>query len=171
MTTTNELRGKITEYGNFISQTLQPQLQTAVDAKEGTEAEISEYVQLQNKLRDVETAIISIGGNSSSSSSSKKESDASINTIVDIAHATIYCNATIPNPRIVYVNVGFGFHVEMTLREAISYIDKRVEHLEKNVLRHHSKTAATIAGDVEDALELLEEMGEALAGMKGSLKR
>jgi len=41
----NELQVKITEYSNFISQTLQPQLQSAVDAREETEAEISEYVQ------------------------------------------------------------------------------------------------------------------------------
>mmetsp|Transcript_24206 Transcript_24206/g.52206 ORF Transcript_24206/g.52206 Transcript_24206/m.52206 type:complete len:161 (-) Transcript_24206:559-1041(-) len=158
MASTNALRGKITEYGNFISQTLQPQLQTAVDAREETEAEISEYVQLQNKLQQIEKT-------------NNSRSDASINTIADISHGTIYCNATIPNPRIIYVNIGFGFHVEMTLPEAISFIDKRVDHLENNVLKPRLKVAATVAKDVENALEVLEEFGEKLMEMDGESKR
>lgn len=154
----NALRGKITEYGNFISQTLQPQLQNAVDAREETEAEISEYIQLQNKLQQIEKTIDS-------------KSDASINTIVDISHATIYCNTHIPNLRTVYVNIGFGFHVEMTLSEAILFINKRIDHLENNVLKHQCEVAAAVAKDVENALEVLEEFGEKLMEMEGESKR
>lgn len=158
----NELRGKITEYGAFISRTLQPQLQTAVDAREETEAEISEYIQLQNKLRDVEKSITS--HDDPDATPSNKLDVTSIDTVVDIAHATVFCKAIIPNPRIVYVNIGFGFHVEMTLQEAIAFIDKRVRYLEEDVLKHRCEVAATVAQDVEKALELLEEMGEALSG-------
>ena len=161
MSSTNELRGKITEYGNFISRTLQPQLQTAVDAREETEAEISEYAQLQNKLRQLDESKIT-----------DSSSDASIiNAMVDIAHATVYCNATISNPRIVYVNVGFGFHIEMTLPEAIAFIDKRIDYLEKDVLKPRCDVAGTVAKDVENALELLEELGEDLAELEGPSKR
>ena len=52
-TNNNELQTRITEYGNFITQTLQPQLQRAVNAREETEAEISEYRQLQTKLQQM----------------------------------------------------------------------------------------------------------------------
>lgn len=162
-TTKNELRGKITEYGNFIAKTLQPQLQTAVDAREETEAEISEYAQLQNKVRRLEK---SIDANQKSDSN-----DASINTLVDIAHATVYCNATISNPRTIYVGIGFGFHVEMTLPEATAFIDKRINYLEVDVLKHRCEAAARVAKDVENALELLEEMGEALGEMEGKSNR
>ena len=68
----NELQVKITEYSNFISQTLQPQLQSAVDAREETEAEISEYVQLKAKLQQIQS-----------------DAPKSIDTIVDISHSTI----------------------------------------------------------------------------------
>ena len=157
-----ELRGKIKEYGNFIAKNLQPQLQTAVEAREETEAEISEYIQLQNKLRELQHNL---------ADPSKSSSDESIDTIVDIAHATIYCKANVPNPRTVYVNIGFGFHIEMKIQEAISFIDKRVGYLEKDVLKHRFEAAATVANDVEKALELLQDMGESLGEMEEATRR
>jgi len=160
----SELRGRITEYGNFISRTLQPQLQTAVDAREETEAEISEYARLQTKLRRIlsEQESITVG------SGDRRSAAAPINTIVDIAHGAVYCNATIPNPRTIYVDVGFGFHIEMTLPEAMAFIDKRINYLDTEVLKHRSNVAATVAKDVENALEMLEEFGEELAELESS---
>ena len=147
------LQTKISEYSNFISQTLQPQLQSAVDAREETEAEISEYVQLKAKLQQIQS-----------------DAPKSIDTIVDISHSTIYCKAHISNPKIIYVNVGFGFHVEMTIEEAIQFITKRVEYLESCVLKHRVEAAARIAKDVENAIELLEELGDELT-TTGEAKR
>ena len=85
-----------------------------------------------------------------------------LHAVVDISHGAIFCNATIPNPRTVYVHIGLGFHAEFTLQEAISFIDRRLEYLEKEVLKHRSAVAEVIAKDVEKALELLEELEEAL---------
>lgn len=161
MIANDDLRGKITAYGNFVTKTLQPQLQAAVDARDEVEAEISEYAALQKKLRDIEKIV---GGDMP-----RKQSTA-MDTLVDISHGTIFCNATIPNPRTVYVNVGFGFHVEMTLSEAIAFIDKRVEYLNTNVLKHRMEVARTVAKDVEDALELLEGLGGELVVPEGEVK-
>ena len=47
----DELKRKIVDYGNFISQTLEPRLRMAVEEREKTEAEINDYLQLQNGLR------------------------------------------------------------------------------------------------------------------------
>eukprot|EP00970_Alexandrium_tamarense_P019005 scaffold13580_cov296-Alexandrium_tamarense.AAC.4 len=149
MSVDSETRDKMQEYARFISGTLQPQLQTAVDARDETEAEIAEYVQLRNKLQFMENT----------QNANEGSKILPINTLVDISHATIYCNATIPNPRIVYVNVGNGFHVEFTLQEAVAFIDKRLKYLEDDVLKHRSEVAEGIASDVEKALELLEELG------------
>lgn len=49
--------------------------------------------------------------------------------------------------------------VEFTLPEALSFIDKRVKYLEDEVLKHAKSAAEGIAKDVENALELLEELG------------
>jgi prefoldin subunit 5 len=161
-TTTTNLRGQITEYSNFINRTLRPQLQKAVDEREETEAEISEFLQLQTKLkllveRDTRMKIESKNNNNTLFP---------IDTIVDICHGAVYCNATIPNPRTIYIDVGLGFHVEMTLHEAIIYINKRVDHIEKNVLKHRVKVATTVAKDVENAIKLMEELGVELADME-----
>lgn len=143
--TKNELQQQITEYSNFITKTLQPQLQSAVDAREGTESEIAEYRLLQSKLQQIQINTDAMKGSS-------------INTIVDLAHQTIYCKANIPNPRIIYINIGF-FHVEMTIPEAITFINKRVQYLEQCVLKHRVENAVMIAKDVEKSLELLDELG------------
>lgn len=174
-TNNNELQTRITEYGNFITQKLQPQLQSAVNAREETEAEISEYRQLQTKLQQIlhdntnscsESTTTAAG----SSNSNNKRRDTSISTIVDISHSTIYCRTNIPNSNIVYINIGFGFHVEFTLSEGIDFINKRVQYLEGHVLKHRVEVAKNIAKDVENALELLESLGDELEN-SGEAKR
>lgn len=159
----NELKCKITEYGNFISQTLEPQLRNAVVEREKTEAEINDYIQLQNGLRQLLLKQQQQQQQGSSSLNDNNNNNHTTSTqlegLVDIAHSTIFCNVSIPNPNIVYVNVGFGFHIEMTIIEAISFIDKRVDYLEKQVLNYRMDVAKKIAKDVEDALEFLEELG------------
>ena len=135
------------EYSSFITKTLQPQLEQAVTAREETEAEICEYAKLRNQLQKMVD-------NTSSEEASVKP----INTIVDISHQRLFCNAQISNPRTVYVDVGFGFHVEFTTKEAIVFIDKRILYLQNQVLKHRSAVAMSIAEDVEKALELLQEL-------------
>lgn len=221
-----ELKEKIIEYGNFISQTLQPQLKTAVDAREETEEEISEYVQLKNRIqfllnewdgsdldrgdgrhadqkdgdegkpnhnrikdekyaeesvlnnddRASPTAPTSFNKNNptdnsnhtnkndKTSKSSKKFKPLKLST--DICHSTIYCQATIPNPRTIYVHIGFGFHAEFTLEEAIQFIDKRLRYLENEMLVHRIEVARGVAADVERALELLEDLGGEMEGLE-----
>ena len=168
---TDELKCKIAEYGNFISQTLEPQLRNAVMEREKTEAEINDYIQLQSGLRQLlheqqqqqEEEEEKEAGSSSLNEISKRTKQ--LDGLVDIAYSTIFCNVSIPNPNIIYVDVGFGFHIEMTIIEAITFIDKRVDFLEKQVLKHRVDAAMKIAKDVEDALELLEELGGEKLGL------
>lgn len=160
----DELKRKIAEYGNFISHTLEPQLRHAVMERETTEAEINDSIQLQNGLRQLlveqqqrqqQQGSLSLNANNNNNNTATKQ----LSGLVDIAHSTIFCNVSIPNPNIIYVHVGFGFHIEMKIIEAISFIDKRVTFLEKNVLKYRLDVAKKVAKDVEDALELLKELG------------
>mmetsp|Transcript_2372 Transcript_2372/g.3321 ORF Transcript_2372/g.3321 Transcript_2372/m.3321 type:complete len:152 (+) Transcript_2372:157-612(+) len=144
------LQNKVAEYSAFITNTLQPKLQLAVNDREETEAEICEYALLRNKLQMMEAE-----------SGASAGAIQPINTLVDISHQTIYCNATISNPRTVYVHTGLGFHTEFTIEEAISFIDKRIMYLQNDVLKHRVEVAMNIAEDVEKAIELLEEFKEA----------
>jgi hypothetical protein len=164
--TTVDLRRQISEYGTFVERTLRPQLQTAVEDREETEGEISDYLLLRDELLRLlllPVADATTGGNGNEAASSS--SSPIIRAVIDISHASVYCDVVVPNPRTIYVDVGLGFHVEMTPTEAVSFVDRRVEYLEKNVLRHRLEVASTVARDVENALELLEELGGELAGL------
>jgi len=164
-TNNNTLQDKIKEYATFISGTLQPQLQLAVEAKESTERDISDYKQLRNTLHHLKNSNTTINNNSSSDSNKNNNNNEQykpIDALVDVAHDTIYCRTIIANPRTLYVDVGLGFMVELTVDEALSFIDKRVAHLETGVLKHQKSAAEGIAKDVEDALDLLEELGAEL---------
>lgn len=163
MLTTTNLRGQITEYSNFINRTLRPQLQKAVDEREETDAEISEFLQLQTKLKLLVERDNRMKMESKNNNNTLFPID---NLVVDICHGAVYCNATISNPRTIYIDVGLGFHVEMTLHEAILYIDKRVNHIEKNLLKHRVKVAATVAKDVENAIKLMGELRVELADVE-----
>lgn len=147
--TDSDLQNRVNEYSSFITKTLQPQLEQAVTAREETEAEICEYAKLRNQLQ------MMLDNTSSEEASGALKP---INTIVDISHQRLFCNAQISNPRTVYVDVGFGFHVEFTTKEAIAFIDKRILYLQNHVLKHRSAVAMSIAEDVEKALELLQEL-------------
>ena len=168
--TTIDLRRQISEYGTFVERTLRPQLQTAVEDREETEGEISDYLLLRDELLrlllpPVASDPTTGNGNGNGTASSSSSPPPIIRAVIDISHASVYCDVVVPNPRTIYVDVGLGFHVEMTLAEAVSFVDRRVEYLEKNVLRHRLEVASTVARDVENALGLLEELGEELAGL------
>ncbi len=137
-----------------------------MEDREETEGEISDYLLLRDELHRLlllPVADATTGGNGNEAASSS--SSPVIRAVIDISHASVYCDVVVPNPRTIYVDVGLGFHVEMTPTEAVSFVDRRVEYLEKNVLRHRLEVASTVARDVENALELLEELGGELAGL------
>lgn len=163
MSTNNDtLQDKITEYATFLSQTLQPQLQRAVEAKESTRKDISEYVQLRNTLQHLQNTHTTDSSSHDNNNNNNNDQYKPIEALVDVAHETVYCRTVIANPRTLYVDVGLGFMVELTVPEALSFIDKRVAYLEKEVLKHREDAAEGIAKDVEDALDLLEELGAEL---------
>ena len=165
--TTVDLRRQISEYGTFVERTLRPQLQTAAEDREETEGEISDYLLLRDELLRLLLPPVAdpTAGGSGNEEAAPSSSSPIIRAVIDISHASVYCDVVVPNPRTIYVDVGLGFHVEMTPTEAVSFVDRRVEYLEKNVLRHRLEVASTVARDVENALELLEELGGELAGL------
>lgn len=42
-----------------------------------------------------------------------------------------FCRPFSPDTKHIYVNVGFGFHAELTLDEALEFIKKKEVHLQK----------------------------------------
>lgn len=147
-----ELRRKVEEYANFLEQTLKPQLEAAVEAREETENDIDEYGTLSKTLVEYRRQLSENAGND--------ERPPKTESIVDLGHGEIYCKACIEDPARVFVHAGMGFHVELTLGEAIEFVQKRIKFLRGEVLELRARRAKTIAGHVEDSLHILQQLAK-----------
>jgi hypothetical protein len=178
----NDLKKQLSEYGEYVNRTLRPKLKEAIDLREEAECEISEYVKLGEIVtrlldeRDATATNTSTATttteegdidatNANNAHPRKRRDDAPLRGVVDVCHGAIYCDVVIPNTRVLYVNVGLGFHVEMTLREASSFVEKRARYLEQFVLKHRIDVERTITKDVRDAIVLMEELSGELMDM------
>jgi prefoldin subunit 5 len=143
----DELREKITEYADFLEQRLYPELKLAVERREETEFEISEYEQLRLNLKELLDV----------------PQQQPLESVVDLTgHGAAYARAIVPvdQTNTVFVDIGIGFHAELSLSEAIDFIGKRVEFLTKTRLQQRLDKAKTVADDVKNAMAILDEIGK-----------
>jgi len=141
-----EIREKINEYVHFIKTVLHPELNTAVSLRAEAENEICEYEELQSKLRKIIF----------------RSTDKDLEALVDLGAKAVYCQARITDPSKVFVHVGFGFHVEFPLDEAIAFIDRRIAFIQTNVLTRRYERAKSVASHLEKSLSIVEELTKEL---------
>jgi len=139
-----DIAEKIEEYSRFVSEKLHPELRSAETARNEVRAEIHEYKELGEKLKDFQ-----------------KENKHDLETMVDLGHQTVYCNA-VANLDKIYVHVGMGFHVEMSIAEAIRFIGKRVSFLEKDVLKGKDLRVREITNHIMGASAILDDLNQEL---------
>lgn len=171
-----QLRSKLNEYIHFIDNVLQPELQKAVSKREEIESEIKEYNELKinilafirKKKRKRENEKKRENGASDDDTCSiAKISNGEQMALVDLGCELAYCQAKVDNPNVIFVDTGLkGMHVEFTLEEAVTFIDKRMAFLETNVLPKRVEKGKTVAGHLEDSLSLLESLGEEMKSMR-----
>lgn len=58
----------------------------------------------------------------------KKETKSTVRSLVNIG-SEVFVQARAEDRNHIFINIGLGFHVEFTLDEAITYIDKRLSKL------------------------------------------
>ncbi|KAG0335121.1 hypothetical protein BG000_007768 [Podila horticola] len=109
----SSVQQKLARYETFVNESLKKDLQDALDARNVIYDQISEYLKL---AKDIE--IIKSNG--------LKE----MKTQVDLG-SNFYVQAKIPDTQYIYVNVGFGFHAQLTLDEALTFISKKEGQLSK----------------------------------------
>ena len=74
----------------------------------------------------------------------------------------MHCRALVHDPDKITVDIGLGNHVELTLEEGIRFTEKKIQHLENDILPSRVEKAQRVAADVEGALTLLETIGKEL---------
>ena len=137
---------KVEEYRTFLDATLRPQLAMAKTDQRVVQDEITEYQDLLDrlgKMTELSTMTVDLGWNKA------------------------YCEATVlreqstePN---VFVNVGMGFHVELTVAEASQFCQKRITFLKKK-LANRMFALQKIEEHVSTAEDILDHLSnEALS--------
>lgn len=148
----SELREKLKEYSTFLDGTLYPELQKAVAAREETESEIKEYQELHTKLGILQ---------------SRNNKDSPLESLVNLGHELVYCKAEVEDPSTLFVAVGKGFFVQLTIEEALPVIQKRINLLQNEVLPKRLQDAAKVASHYESSLVIVQALTQHLQELQG----
>lgn len=140
-----ETHEKMLEYSTFIDTVLRPQLESANAASQKIKTEIQEYKELRERLDAL-----------------KKETPNELESIVDLGYKTVLCRAVAKDPRRVFVHVGMGFQVELSIPEAIEFTRRKISFLQDDALpdkdkkvlqvKDHIASAGLILGQLESEL-------------------
>jgi prefoldin alpha subunit len=137
----DQIQSNILEYSKFIDNVLSPDLKSLVSEKTEIETEINDYKELGQQLRNLAT-----------------EAPEEIESTVDLGYETIFCRAVAENPSTVFVHVGMGFHVELTLVEAIEFVTKRISLLETGRLSKKETKIQEVNAHIDSARQILIQL-------------
>ncbi|KAJ1645592.1 hypothetical protein LPJ64_002836 [Coemansia asiatica] len=108
-----DIQGTIKKYEQFITSTLKPDLEQTLEQRDAIYTRMTEYLKLKTHIDTI-----------------KSQDLKELETKIDLG-SSFYVKAFVPDTKDIFVNVGFGFHLEMTLEEADAFIDEKVKDLEK----------------------------------------
>lgn len=131
---------KVLEYEKFLNETLREDLRKIVEQRDKIYSQVAEYLQLKATIEKIQEFEIT------------KE----LKTKVDLG-CNFYVQANVPDTSKIYVFVGFGFFVEMTLLEALKYIEKRTVFLNAHCEKL-SADANKVKANIRLVLEGLREI-------------
>jgi prefoldin subunit 5 len=127
---------KIDEYRSFLDAKIRPEAALAKSARMHVEKEMQEYQELADQV-------------------AKDSPEGSMRT-VDLGWEKAYCEAMVSSAKI-FVDVGMGFHVELTALEATDFCQKRLAFLQYKLQDRTAKLrkVETHATEVEEILDHL----------------
>jgi len=110
-----DISAKVLQYETFLNDTLRADLRRTLELRDKIYEEQAEFLALRNSINAIKLAELKDGE--------------PMKTKVDLG-CNFYCQARISDPSKIYVSVGLGFFVELTLEEALKFIDKKDKELE-----------------------------------------
>lgn len=135
------VQAKIDEYRSFLDQTLRPEMALAQSAKQVVDEEIQAYEDLQHRLPTLPSTLT-----------------------VDLGWNKAYCEALIDSDSKIFVDVGMGFHVELTAEEAADFCAQRLQFLQRKLADRKEKLRK-----VEEHVSTAEDILDHLANEANSL--
>lgn len=132
-------QSKLLRYEAFVSDTLQRDLMKVLENRDAVYEKISQYLQLKNVIERLREA-----------------PSQTLETQVDLG-CNFYVNAEVPDSSRIFVALGFGFFAELTLEEALKFIEKKNKMLTETS-EQLTRDAANIKAHIRLVLEGLREL-------------
>jgi hypothetical protein len=150
----NEIQQQLYEYGRFIQDVLQPQLVVTKSLADDVRSEIANYEDLGQRL----DRLIQQQQHQQQEHEQPPPSPPLTSTMVDLGYEAIFCPAVIHDTNKVFVNVGMGFHVEMTIDTAKEFVMKRISFLKGNKLLSKERKEVEIMDHIQSATIILNQL-------------
>lgn len=163
-----DVQDKIDQYRTFLDTTLRPQLKRA-------KAEQDAVIQEQEAYRSLQDEIKRLDDNNSNNNNST-DNNRKMTMTVDLGWNKAYCEAQVeqssnndnintraPPLLLIAVDVGMGFHVEMTAQQATAFCQARLQLLQSKYNYRHA-ALHKIQQHVDTAMDILDHLAnEALS--------
>ncbi|KAE8581991.1 hypothetical protein XENTR_v10019897 [Xenopus tropicalis] len=132
---------KVQRYEAFVWETLRGDLRKVLESRDAVYEKISQYLQLKNVIERLQEL-----------------PPETLQTQVDLG-CNFFVNAEVPDCSRIFVALGFGFYLDLTLPEALKFIEKKNKMLTE-VSDSLSRDAASIKAHIRLVLEGLRELQE-----------
>jgi prefoldin alpha subunit len=150
-----DLAPKVETYEKFINEKLKVDLEKVLEQLDSVYDEMAEYLQIKetiNKINEKRDQFIKDEAKSDEDDTEPFK----LKTRIDIG-CNFYVNAIVEDTSKINIAIGYGFFLEMTLSEALQFIEKKLGQLNKNIDELKSKTAE-IKANIKFVLEGLSEI-------------
>ena len=138
-------KSKVETYEQFVNEKLRTDLQKVLAEQDLIYTDIAEYLQIKDTIEKLQIAR-GIGN----------ESSEPLKTKVDLG-CNFYAKAIVEDVSRIYISIGYGFHLEMKLDEALRFIDKKVKLMNLSAAELTDK-ANEIKANIKFVLEGLKEI-------------
>jgi prefoldin alpha subunit len=133
---------KVVKYEAFLNDRLKPDLKAILEERDGVYSETAEFLALRNTISAIRSAGL--------------DPSQPLKTKVDLG-CNFYCCANVEDPSKIFVEIGLGFYLELTLDEAEKFISKKVSALEDKS-QQLTEQASKIKANIRLVLEGLREL-------------
>ncbi|KAK3731938.1 hypothetical protein RRG08_044997 [Elysia crispata] len=144
---------KVLEYESFLNERLRGDLKLILEQRDKLYEELTEYSQLQATILKIKEDL---------------NPESSLKTKVDLG-CNFYAQANISNPSTIFVAIGYGFFLDMTLDEALVFIKRKTGVL-KEKIDSLSNDAGKVKAHIRLVLESLRELQQIQAETRPSYR-
>mmetsp|Transcript_79094 Transcript_79094/g.209771 ORF Transcript_79094/g.209771 Transcript_79094/m.209771 type:complete len:172 (+) Transcript_79094:41-556(+) len=136
---------KIAEYEDFVEKVLKAELQRSLEAFRREAAVLEQCRELRENIDLL-----------------VRDGVTELETMVELG-CQFYVNAFVPDTSRIFVDVGLGFRLELTLEEAREFLEHKEACLRSGLELRKRKTAS-VKADIHEALHLLDLMLQVQSG-------